>query len=303
MSSIAYVTDEKMIEYYRLCGMRTMNFWRLSSKKEFKDFKQGDLLFFYAKSYHSRKKGFIGYAHYDSVQKLSLKQMWKQYGTANGYDTYEKLEEAIQRAAKDKVIPDKMSCLYLTDAVFFNLPVYPKDVGLQISRNLESYMYLDQEDPFTTIRILRKAEENGIDVWSASQSFEPENIFKQDELRHQLATIQMTLGKCSLKDQEKKKAIKLSLQQLEHKGWEKIRGSATDCAKITKDEIIIAIPFVSQQKNRAQRMQEYIGKIMIYQLSLIQSGIVFKDISFRVLYEDEPPQDILGLVEEINNGK
>ena len=49
MSSIAYVTDRKMIDYHRLCGNTTMNFWRLSAGKEFTDFHRGDLLFFYTR--------------------------------------------------------------------------------------------------------------------------------------------------------------------------------------------------------------------------------------------------------------
>ena len=70
MSSIAYVADEKMIEYHRLFGSRNINFWRLSSQKRFKDFKKGDLLFFYTRSEHSKKKGFVGYAHYDSTERM-----------------------------------------------------------------------------------------------------------------------------------------------------------------------------------------------------------------------------------------
>lgn len=48
MSSIAYTTDQEMIEYHRLCGNRDVNFWRLSARAGFTDFKRGDLLFFYA---------------------------------------------------------------------------------------------------------------------------------------------------------------------------------------------------------------------------------------------------------------
>ena len=67
MGSIAYVTDEKMLAYHRLCRNQSILFWRLSNKK-FTDFHKGDLLFFFARPNHGRKKALIGYAHYDSEE-------------------------------------------------------------------------------------------------------------------------------------------------------------------------------------------------------------------------------------------
>lgn len=55
MGSIAYVADEEMIEYHRLCGNKEINFWRLSSQKNFTNFHSGDLLFFYTKVPFSNK--------------------------------------------------------------------------------------------------------------------------------------------------------------------------------------------------------------------------------------------------------
>lgn len=49
MSSIAYITDSKMIQYHRLNGNRSLNFWRPSVNMNFSDFNKGDLLFFLAK--------------------------------------------------------------------------------------------------------------------------------------------------------------------------------------------------------------------------------------------------------------
>ncbi|MDO4191780.1 MAG: hypothetical protein Q4D24_00630 [Erysipelotrichaceae bacterium] len=300
MSSIAYVTDTNMIEYHRLCGTREMNFWRLSSKKDFKDFRKGDLLFFYARGKHRRKKGFVGYAHYVRTHKLSIKQMWKRYGTSNGYDNIKALEDAIFKAAKDRPVPEKMNCLYLTDAVFFQSPVYPEEVGLQISENLESFCYLDQDDPQTTVRILRKAEENGIDLWSASQSFEPENIFRQDEFRHNLALISTVIGKEGWNKKETMRAAKLAQTKAAEEGWEYIRNSRTDCLKLTKDGAVIAVPFISQTKNRQLRVAELIGKIELYRLYLKAAGGFAENITFEILYETEP-RDVLQLVESLNN--
>ncbi|MDE8070272.1 hypothetical protein PT191_06680 [Erysipelothrix rhusiopathiae] len=44
MSSIAYISDEKMVEYHRTNGNQTVNFWRLSLKG-FERFDVGDLFF------------------------------------------------------------------------------------------------------------------------------------------------------------------------------------------------------------------------------------------------------------------
>ena len=57
MSSIAYITDSKMLEMHRLNAHKTMNFWRLSNKINFSDFNKGDLVFFLSKDkQHLRKK-------------------------------------------------------------------------------------------------------------------------------------------------------------------------------------------------------------------------------------------------------
>ena len=134
----------------------------------------GDLLFFYTKVAFSNKKAFAGYAHFNSSRRMSVAEMWKRYNTSNGYDSIDKLTEAIQKASRDKPLPKKMDCLYLKEVVFFNEPVFPEEVGIDISSKLESYCYIDKNDPEVTIRILRKAEEHGIDLWSSAYSKETE---------------------------------------------------------------------------------------------------------------------------------
>ena len=75
MSSIVYVTDNKMIEYHRLNGNTTMNFWRLSSQKNFSNFIKGDLLFFYTKERALQKERSIaGFGVFKEINKLTLKK-------------------------------------------------------------------------------------------------------------------------------------------------------------------------------------------------------------------------------------
>lgn len=302
MSSIAYVTDQEMLEYHRLCRNRTILFWRLSSKKKFSDFRKGDLLFFFSRPNHGRKKGLVGYAHYDSTKRLSLNQMWNQYGEATGYETKSRLEEAIRKAGKGE-LPSIMRCLYLTDVVFFVSPVYPDEVEyLTIPNNLESYIYLDRSDPRVTVSILKAAQRHGIDLWSADPSRNPDEIFKDDVVRHQLAIISKKIGKEAGSEKERTLAHKLAEQKVKETNWEMIRGSTCDCLYMDKNRIRIAIPFTSQANDRDVRIRELYGKIVMYKYYIARLKFE-RTVSFEVLMQKEKEiEEIREMVEEINNG-
>lgn len=290
MSSIAYVTDEKMLEYHRLCANKQMLFWRLSTNKKFSDFQKGDLLFFFAKTQFSTRKGLVGYAHYDSSMKLSTSQMWKKYQNLTGYDSKEKLEETIIKASRSHELPKKLSCLFLKNVVFFMTPVYPKEVGLKIPANLESYQYLDRNDPEITVNILKKAEDHGIDVWSSDPNIDPDMIFHHDELLQEIAMVSKNIGPFHFKEKEKIKSNRLVKTKLEEKGWEAIRGSDTDCVKINRKEMIIALPFVTNAHDEKQRIQEYMGRAILYKIGLKKLGIT-KRITIEILSE-EPCEEL-----------
>lgn len=297
MSSIAYTTDEKMLEYHRLCRSHTILFWRLSSRK-ITDFRKGDLLFFFSKPNHGRKKGLVGYAHYDSTKRLSLNQMWKQYGQATGYDTKERLTEAISHASKGN-IPKQMRCLYLTDVVFFTSPVYPENIGIDIPNKLESYIYLDRDDPKVTVRILQAGERRGIDLWSADPDISPDVIFHNDVTRHELALISHETGKESGSEKERSAAHKLAKEQIQNKGWEMVRGSRTDCLHMDSNKITLAIPYTYQLKDHDVRMREYIGKVTMYRV-LSQRYKLDRKLVFKVL-SDQESEDIEKMIKEINH--
>lgn len=296
MSSIAYVTDVKMLEYHRLCANRKILFWRFSSNKKFTDFEKGDLLFFFAKSRFSSRKGLVGYAHYDSSMKLSTNKMWKDYQNLTGYDTKEQLEETIIRASRNHELPPTLSCLYLTDVVFFNSPVYPKDVGITIPAKLESYQYLDKDDPEITVRILKKASEAGIDVWSSDPNADPDEIFHKDELRQQLAMVNKEVGPFHFTSSELSKAKKLAQAKVKEGNFEAIQRSVTDVIRLEKKDVIIGLPFVYNSQDREQRIQEFLGRVSLYKYGLKKCG-VSKRISFEILSE-EPCEDLKGVLSE-----
>lgn len=300
MGSIAYVADEEMIEYHRLCGNREINFWRLSNQKNFTNFHVGDLLFFYTKVAFSNKKAFAGYAHFNSSRRMSIAEMWKRYNTSNGYDSIDKLTEAIQKASRDKPLPKKMDCLYLKEVVFFNEPVFPEEVGIDISSKLESYCYIDKNDPEVTIRILRKAEEHGIDLWSSAYSKETEEIFKHDEIRQGLCGISKMLGKTEWIESERKRAIKLMSTFVKKNSFEYIIGSQTDVFTNQDGHIIIALPFVFLSRNRSEKKVSLAGRMALYKYYIKKEGIPVKSCTFQVVQITEN-EDIKLLQEDINN--
>ncbi|MBQ9327571.1 MAG: hypothetical protein IJ225_03435 [Solobacterium sp.] len=272
MSSIVYTTDQEMIEYHRLCGNRDVNFWRLSSRASFSDFHRGDLLFFYAYGPTKRKKGLVGYAHYDSTNRLSLDEMWKRYKTFNGYSSKQKLKEAITLAARDGNVPETMNCLYLKDCVYFSSPIYPEEAGLRINDKLESYTYLDRNDPTATVRVLRIAEKRGIDIWAGSQNYEPDTIFELDEVRQELALIHTQIAPDQYTSSELRRAKKL-VRPLLAEGYEPIRGSTTDLFCLCEGQVIIAVPFAATGNDRAIQVRNTLGKLLCYQLESKKQGL------------------------------
>ena len=189
MSSIAYITDKNMIEFHRLNGNSTISFWRPSAGKRFTDFNHGDLLFFLAKGTELKQtgeKGIIGYGRFQHSVQHSFRQMWSQYGNLNGYETTEDFKDAILRVSKSKTLPTSLSSLILNEIVFFQAPVYLSEFGMRISNNLESFIYLDKDNPQMTVNILLKANEIGVDAWSSAvSSYAPSSsVFDDDLARH-----------------------------------------------------------------------------------------------------------------------
>lgn len=297
MSSIAYVADENMLEYHRLCRNRTILFWRLSNKRKFTDFKKGDLLFFYSRPAYGRKKGLVGYAHYDSMKRLSLTQMWNRFGEATGYSDQKRLSDAIMKASKGE-IPKQMSCLYLTDVVFFLTPVYAEEAGINLPVKLESYIYLDKDDPTITVRILECAAEHGIDLWSADPARKPDEIFYDDVLRHKLALIYRKIGVQAGSEREKTDLHKITAKLLLEEKTERIRGSVTDCICIEKNRVVVYVPFTYRLSDRDERVRELYGRLIMYKWLAEEEGID-RPLKLKVI-SDKETDDMLELVKKFN---
>lgn len=188
MSSIAYVCDEAMVEYHRLSQHKEILFWRIATKRKFSDFHVGDLLFFYARTRYSNEKKFVGYGHFTEMKRLSLRQMWKEYEEKTGYDSFRALEQAIQKAARHK-IPAKMNCLVLKNVIFFARPIHSEEVGLNLSKSLESFSYMDHHQPSATSDILKIAEKEGINIWSNAADKQTEEVFAMDAIEQRFLSL------------------------------------------------------------------------------------------------------------------
>lgn len=167
MSSIAYITDQKLIENVRSSGSRELNFWRLSMKN-FESFSEGSLLFFIdsrLQSRNNREKGIIGFGRATSFQKMSPKKMWETYRSINGYHDLMSFYDAILNAGKSENLPKTIQSIYLDSIVFFKGPLYLSEIGLNLPLQLESFAYLDRENSLNTEMLLTKIKEIGIDTW------------------------------------------------------------------------------------------------------------------------------------------
>lgn len=169
MSSIAYITNHEMIEYHRLHGSSEIVFWRFSGQRKFQNFHHGDYLFFLTKGTEKGKekeKGIVGYARYSGDSSGSVKSIWKKYGSKCGYGSQQQFIKAILKYHKQHTLPDKIYCLILEQVIFFQSPIYLSELEHHISKRVESYIYLDQEDSELSWKIMKKGMEIGIDLWS-----------------------------------------------------------------------------------------------------------------------------------------
>jgi len=305
MSSIAYITDKNMIEFHRIHGNSVMNFWRPTSSKRFTDFFEGDLLFFLAKGTEhgiNREKGIIGYGRYTEANMFSFRQMWNRFGTLNGYATANEFKEAILRVSKTKTLSPSFHCLTLCDVVFFQSPVYLSEIGISISASLESYIYLDRDDPRATAKILSQANEVGIDVWTATISSHAPNatVFDDDLIRQ---TARGLLGEYSTgfdTQREHARAMNILKQyQKNHPEMEFVDSRKCELITLENEGVSLILPFVSNKSDCTRKTLYFIGKcaaILSQQIRLPEDKR--REIRFSLLCDTLPPQEGIDLLQQ-----
>jgi hypothetical protein len=303
MSSIAYITDKQMIEYHRLNGNSTINFWRPSSSKRFTNFNPGDLLFFLAKGTENRQgeKGLIGYGRYTKLGQYSFNQMWQTYGTLNGYEDVGSFKEAMLKMTKNKQIRGRYSCLELTDIVFFQAPVYLSEFGIKISKTIESYIYLDKEDPDMTSKILIKANEIGVDAWSSAVSrYAPaSSVFEDDLNRHILHLALNSLpNQANEKDKRRQTNLLKTYISEVNQNAQWIDDRQQELCIINNEGIKIVTALSCLKQHLKERLIYEIGKKYAVESGVTHiGGFCYTSLKYEVLTEEKPSNDISVLLE------
>ena len=272
MSSIAYITDSKMLEMHRLNAHKTMNFWRLSNKINFSDFNKGDLVFFLSKDKQhqlKKEKGIVGYGRLKEIYLTSVKNMWKKFGKENGFNTYEEFEESLIKLSKDNKLPNKISSFYLENVSFFQAPIYLSECGMKISNNVESYIYLKPDD--VTLKILEFAKSSP-DLWSNSDT---SNI-EIDELRYRLALTHKTIGDYKLNDKLSKRTNRVLRKFIKENDYEFIPGSNQELFRIIGNKLEILL----------YNDKEVEKRLLIGQAILYMHYLNDVDIDFKFLNDD-----------------
>lgn len=276
MASIVHVTDKDMIEFHRLNGNDSFNFWRAGSKMKFADFKAGDTLFFLAKgSERKREKGIIGYGKCKQILSCSFNTMWRKYGTLNGYLTKNSCAEAIIKVNKDKKMPDKMTCILLEEVAFFNSPVYLSEFNAKLSNKLESYTYIDKGNQCLSEKIILKAMSFGVDLWTSKLT---EEEFKkklyQDAVRQAASYVYL-----KIKLNETKYIKQLMKKYNEANSGEFINGSMADSIE-WGDKTTINVPMLVNEFNK---IQYTLGHVLLFKKMLTDINSDYNEIDFSII--------------------
>lgn len=265
MASIAYITDAKLLENHRLNQNRTMNFWRLSTNTNFSEFGIGGLVFFLSKNKEylsvNREKGIIGFGRLVNIYIASPKVMWDRFKTSNGYNTYDEFLDAITKANKKHEIPEKLSSLYLENVCFFQAPIYLSELGINISKNIESYIYIRNDE--VVIKLLEYAKVS-TDIWSASSN--QVQIISEEEIAAVLSLAHSKTGDIKLTGNKLKRALNDVSQYLQNNPiYSRIHGSQLNLYYIYEDNLTIVF-----YHNKDIDIRTIIGQALLYKQYLLK---------------------------------
>lgn len=295
MAAIAYITDKNMIDFHRLNGNHTINFWKPSTSKKISNLKQGDLLFFLAKGTErgkQKEKGLMGYGKFQKSYTMSFQAMWSKYEIQNGYATRDGLEEAICKVTKNHRLPNMLNCLQLEEVVFFQYPIYLSEIGMQVSNKLESYLYIDKEDLYNTDRILKIANQFGVDVWSKVFEQEHTHNFKKDAQIQIIHNIYEVIKSNYYSTYEEARlAHFIQDYQKHHTNTQAIRNSKTEFIEIREDRLWICLPCLINASEIQKKLQYIIGHYMLYSSYIKNSGYE-KEIQPFIIFDKEIDEEL-----------
>jgi len=295
MAAIAYITDKNMIDFHRLNGNHTINFWKPSTSKKISNLKQGDLLFFLAKGTErgkQKEKGLMGYGKFQKSYTMNFQAMWSKYEVQNGYATRDELEEAICKVTKNHQLPNMLNCLQLEEVVFFQYPIYLSEIGMQVSNKLESYLYIDKEDLYNTDKILKIANQFGVDVWSKVFEQEHTHNFKKDAQIQIIHNIYEVIKSNYYSTYEEARlAHFIQDYQKHHTNTQAICNSKTEFIEIREDRLWICLPCLINASEIQKKLQYIIGHYMLYSSYIKNSGYE-KEIQPFIIFDKEIDEEL-----------
>lgn len=287
MSSIAYITDHKMLDNHRLNQNKTMNFWRLSTRVNFTNFSIGGLVFFLSKNKEhlssKKEKGIIGFGRVKDIYVLSPKVMWKKFGKENGYNSYKEFVEAIKRFSKDHKVPKKISSLYLENVSFYQTPIYLSECGIEISNNVESYVYIKPDE--AVIELLEYGKKN-VDIWSGEK--DQIEIIDEEEIGAALALAhEKTLDIKNYKriPNDVKKYLK------ENDKVHLIHTSMTNMYKVTDNKVNVIL-----YHTKSDDIRTIIGQTILYKKYFKKYYPKDVELEFKTIDNIFSDKDYIGLI-------
>ncbi|MCF0111651.1 MAG: hypothetical protein HUJ58_07110 [Erysipelotrichaceae bacterium] len=269
MSSIIYNADQEMMEYFRLNGLQTINFWRPSSQTNIRELKKGDYVFFYSwmSVANNMVRGIVGYGKYAASYHMVLDQMWRTFKNQNGCDTKQGLQKFIGKYADST--NHKIHSLLITNVLFFNEPILLKSLSNNISPNIESYVYVDNGEQDVTDEILEQAKEVGINYWAATMNgvYVDETYFDRDLMYAKVCRIQKDIQDYAYNKTEMKRNEAITKLILRDEAILPVSGSNYACVNVTSRFVDLYLPMSIRTKNNAE-LKMALGELILWKHKL-----------------------------------
>lgn len=282
MASIAYITDSKLLDNHRLNQNKTMNFWRLSTNTNFKEFGIGGLVFFLSKNKEhisaNKEKGIIGFGRVSNIYLASPKTMWDKFEKSNGYNSYEEFSESIIKVNKNHELPKKLSSLYLENVCFFQAPIYLSELGIDISKNVESYIYIKPDE--VVIKLLEYGKASS-DIWSSG--IDVDKVISEEEIGAILSLAQANTGDIKLSGNKLNNSLKDVDNYLKNNPiYRRVHGSRFNLYNIYEDNLTIVF-----YHNKDIDIRIIIGQALLYKRYLEKYYPHSLSILFKTTDNDE----------------
>ena len=185
-----------------------------------------------------------------------------------------------------------LNCLQLEEVVFFQYPIYLSEIGMQVSNKLESYLYIDKEDLYNTDKILKIANQFGVDVWSKVFEQEHTHNFKKDAQIQIIHNIYEVIKSNYYSTYEEARlAHFIQDYQKHHTNTQAIRNSKTEFIEIREDRLWICLPCLINASEIQKKLQYIIGHYMLYSSYIKNSGYE-KEIQPFIIFDKEIDEEL-----------